>query len=121
MALPANRPHTRFRTRGMPPGILCKDFTLGPVYPAGRCQITRAGHRGHAMRFGKNIKCVGAWVLVFVVAQGMIYRWGYDRGYLYGSRQGYGDFFEEKHTKAQSDAIFRAEAEAADADAQAVA
>ena len=71
------------------------------------------------MRFGKNIKCAGLWLVAFVVAQGAIYRWGYDQGYVLGTRQGYGDFFQEKAARAQSDAVFRAEA--ADADARAVA
>jgi hypothetical protein len=61
------------------------------------------------MCFGKNIKRVGAWVLAFVVAQGMVYRWGYDVGYLSGARQGYGDFFEEKHSRARSDQMVREE------------
>jgi hypothetical protein len=65
------------------------------------------------MRFGSNIKCVAAWSLAFVVAQGMIYRWGYDQGYLFGAREGYGDFFQEQRSKANSEAAFRADADAA--------
>lgn len=61
------------------------------------------------MCFGKNIRGAGMWVLAFVIAQGMIYRWGYDTGYLYGTREGYADFFREQHSKAQSDEVFRAE------------
>jgi hypothetical protein len=59
------------------------------------------------MNLGPNIKSAGAWALAFVVAQGLIYRWGYDVGYLTGQRQGYGDFFEERHSKARSEEMAR--------------
>ena len=72
------------------------------------------------MRFGENIQRLGAWALVFVVAQGMVYRWGYDQGYFRGTRQGYCDFFEEKASQRHSAEAFRTDAAAAAAsDAQA--
>ena len=64
------------------------------------------------MRFGENIQRLGAWALVFVVAQGMVYRWGYDQGYFRGTRQGYCDFFEEKASQRHSAEAFRADAAA---------
>ena len=72
------------------------------------------------MRFGENIQRLGAWALVFLVAQGMVYRWGYDQGYFHGTRQGYCDFFEEEASQRHSAEAFRADAAAAEAsDAQA--
>jgi len=62
------------------------------------------------MCFGKNIQRAAAWVLVFLFAQGMVYRWGYDQGYFHGSRQGYCDFFQEKANQQRSAEAFRADA-----------
>jgi len=67
------------------------------------------------MRFGENIQRLGAWALVFVVAQGMVYRWGYDQGYFHGSRQGYCDFFQERTSQQSSAEALRADAAATDA------
>jgi hypothetical protein len=56
------------------------------------------------MTFGPNMKRVAAWAGAFLLAQGMIYRWGYDVGYLSGHRQGYADVFVESHNQQRSEA-----------------
>lgn len=67
------------------------------------------------MCFGKNIQRAAAWVLVFLAAQGMVYRCGYDHGYFHGARQGYADFFQEKESQQHSAQAFRADAAATNA------
>jgi hypothetical protein len=96
---PHSPPHEEF----------CKDFAPASVYLSGRRGSPGLGSED-TMCFGKNIKRAGVWVLAFVIAQGMVYRWGYDVGYLYGTRQGYGDFFQEKHSQARSAEAFAADA-----------
>ena len=65
------------------------------------------------MRFGPNIKCVGAFAITFFAAQGMVFSWGYQTGYHSGHREGYGDVFVEAHNKMKSDEHIAAEAAAA--------
>jgi len=64
------------------------------------------------MSIGPNIKRVGLWLLAFMVAQGMVYHWGYETGYLSGQRQGYGDVWVESETKARSAEMIREESDA---------
>jgi hypothetical protein len=59
------------------------------------------------MGIGPNMKRVGLWLLAFLAAQGMVYHWGYETGYLSGQRQGYGDVWVEAENKARSDELIR--------------
>jgi hypothetical protein len=59
------------------------------------------------MSIGPNMKRVGVWSLAFLAAQGMVYHWGYESGYLSGHRQGYGDVWREAENKAWSDETIR--------------
>ena len=69
------------------------------------------------MCFGKNIQRAGMWLFVFLVAQGMVYRWGYEQGYFHGARQGYGDYVQEQKNQWHSAEAFRADATSCDAQA----
>jgi hypothetical protein len=62
------------------------------------------------MSIGPNMRRVGLWLLAFLVAQGMVYHWGFETGYLSGQRQGYGDVWVEAENKARSAELIRREA-----------
>ena len=57
------------------------------------------------MRIGPNMQRSVVFVVAFLAAQGMVYRWGYDVGYFSGQRQGYGDVLEEARSKAWSERV----------------
>jgi hypothetical protein len=59
------------------------------------------------MSIGPNIKRAGVWAVAFLAAQGMVYHYGYESGYLTGHRQGYGDVWQEAENKAWSDEAIR--------------
>jgi hypothetical protein len=65
------------------------------------------------MNIGPNMKRVGVWLLAFLAAQGMVYHYGYETGYVSGQRQQYGDFWREAESKAFSDELVRQESAAA--------
>jgi hypothetical protein len=65
------------------------------------------------MSIGPNMKRAGVWSLAFLVAQGMVYHYGYESGYVAGERRGYGDVWVEAENKARSDEMIRQETAAA--------
>jgi hypothetical protein len=65
------------------------------------------------MSIGPNMRRTGVWLLAFLAAQGTVYHYGYESGYLTGQRQGYGDVWVEAENRARSEDMIRRESAAA--------